>query len=105
LPDEDGRAKLVRLYARGLDVPAPVVDTIVRRTKGVSAAFIKELMRRAAQFQIETGADGALQEPAVNHALEDMVFAGGSLNLKLLGGAATALDVAQMSHSHVIAQG
>jgi ATPase family protein associated with various cellular activities (AAA) len=103
LPDEDGRTKLVRLYARGLDVPASVVDTIVRRTKGVSAAFIKELMRRAAQFHIETGTDGALQEPAVNQALEDMVFAGGSLNLKLLGGAATALDAAQ-SNSHVIAR-
>src|ERR1700730_4692371 len=49
LPDDEGRTKLVRLYARSLDVPAPVVDVIVRRTKGVSAAFIKELMRRAAQ--------------------------------------------------------
>jgi len=92
LPDEDGRAKLVRLYARNLDVPAPVIDLIVRRTQGVSAAFIKELMRRAAQFQIESGTDTVLQERSIDRALEDMVFGGGSLNLKLLGGATTALD-------------
>jgi ATP-dependent 26S proteasome regulatory subunit len=33
LPDEDGRAKLVRLYARNLEVPFPLVDVIVRRTR------------------------------------------------------------------------
>ena len=82
----------MRLYARNLDVPAPVIDLIVRRTQGVSAAFIKELMRRAAQFQIESGTDTVLQERSIDRALEDMVFGGGSLNLKLLGGATTALD-------------
>ena len=49
-------------------------------------------MRRAAQFQIESGPDTVLQERSIDHALEDIVFAGGSLNLKLLGGAATSLD-------------
>ncbi len=92
LPDEGGRAKLVRLYARNLEAPFPIVDVIVRRTQGVSAAFIKELMRRAAQFQIESGPETVLQERSIDRALEDMVFAGGSLNLKLLGGTATALD-------------
>jgi len=103
LPDEDGRAKLVRLYARKLDVPVALVDTIVRRTQGVSAAFIKELMRRAAQFQIESGADTVLQERSVDRALEDMVFAGGSLNLKLLGGAATTLDADRPSLTRITA--
>ena len=57
LPNEEGRTKLVRLYSRGLTVPDTVVDAIVRRTKGASPAFIKELMRRAAQFQIERAVD------------------------------------------------
>ena len=89
LPDEDGRTKLVRLYSRGLDVPAAVLDVIVRRTKGASPAFIKELMRRSAQFQIESSTDRVLRQSAVDAAIEEMMFTGGALNLKLLGGSAT----------------
>jgi ATPase family associated with various cellular activities (AAA) len=87
LPDEEGRVKLVTLYSRGLDVTPPVMDLIVRRTKGASPAFIKELMRRSAQFQLELGSGTLLQQAAVDSAIEEMVFVGGALNLKLLGGA------------------
>jgi hypothetical protein len=87
LPDEEGRTKLAKLYSRGLDVPHDVVELIVRRSKGSSAAFIKELMRRSAQFLIETGDGHVLTTAAVDSAIEEMVFIGGSLNLKLLGGA------------------
>jgi hypothetical protein len=89
LPDEEGRAKLVRLYARNLQVSDDLLDLIVRRTKGVSAAFIKELMRRCAQFQIETSDDHLLSQAAVDGSLEEMLFAGGALNRRLLGGEAT----------------
>jgi ATP-dependent 26S proteasome regulatory subunit len=85
LPDSDGRAKLVKLYARSLEVPAEVLDLIVKRTKGVSAAFIKELMRRCAQFQIEASAGATLAMSSVDSALEEMLFAGGTLNRRLLG--------------------
>jgi ATPase family protein associated with various cellular activities (AAA) len=91
LPDDDGRAKLVRLYSRGLDVPAPIMDLIVRRSKGSSPAFIKELMRRSAQFLIEMGGGRELSAAAVDSAIEEMVFIGGALNLKLLGGEKTEL--------------
>jgi ATP-dependent 26S proteasome regulatory subunit len=87
LPDEEGRTKLAKLYSRGLDVPHDVLELIVRRSKGSSAAFIKELMRRSAQFLIETGDGHVLTTAAVDSAIEEMVFIGGSLNLKLLGGA------------------
>jgi hypothetical protein len=86
LPDEEGRTKLTKLYARGVEVPPPVLDLIVRRSAGASAAFIKELMRRSAQFQIELQRGAVLHEDAVNAAIEEMVFSGGALNLKLLGG-------------------
>lgn len=80
---------LVALYAGGLAVPEDVRDLIVRRAKGVSAAFIKELMRRSAQFHLESGkGDGVLNDEAVNSAFEEMVFAGGALNVRLLGGGA-----------------
>jgi len=86
LPDEEGRRKLVQLYAGGLEVSPSVMDLLVRRTERASPAFIKELMRRAAQLQIELGTDSILLQSAVDAAIEEMLFTGGALNLKLLGG-------------------
>jgi ATP-dependent 26S proteasome regulatory subunit len=94
LPDEQGRSKLIKLYARGVQLSEPLTELIVRRTKGVSPAFIKELMRRAAQFQFEIGEKGELKQSAVDNAIEEMVFSGGALNLKLLGGSSTDLGSA-----------
>jgi ATPase family associated with various cellular activities (AAA) len=91
LPDGEGRMKLAALYARGVAVPPDVMDLIVRRTEGMSPAFIKELMRRSAQFQLELGGGSELQTAAVDSAIEEMVFVGGSLNVKLLGGSVEAL--------------
>jgi ATP-dependent 26S proteasome regulatory subunit len=85
LPDAEGRAKLARLYSRGMNVTDDVIEDIVRRTEGVSASFIKELMRRSAQFQINQNGASVLTVDAVKSALEEMVFTGGSLNRKLLG--------------------
>ena len=89
LPDNEARQRLARLYACGLEMPAPVAEAIVRKTDGASAAFIKELMRRAAQFLLESGG-GRLEPAHVDAALEEMLFEGGSLNAKLLGGAAVS---------------
>jgi ATP-dependent 26S proteasome regulatory subunit len=86
LPDEEGRTKLTRLYSRNLEVSPEMLDRNVSRTKGVSAAFIKELMRRCAQFQIEASAGSPLSQEAVDSALEEMLFLGGSLNRRILGG-------------------
>ena len=92
LPDEQGRSKLAKLYSRGLELPEELVELIVRKTNGASPAFIKELMRRAAQFQFEVAANGKLQQVALDSAMEEMVFSGGALNLKLLGGAGAEFD-------------
>jgi energy-coupling factor transporter ATP-binding protein EcfA2 len=85
LPDDIGRAKLARLYGRGLELDDDIVGTIVSKSKGVSPAFIKELMRRSAQFLLQAGRDKALTISAVDAALEEMLILGGALNLKLLG--------------------
>ncbi|MDP6558330.1 MAG: AAA family ATPase [Pirellulaceae bacterium] len=85
LPDSEGREKLVRLYSRGVDVPDDVVQSIVKRTEKVSASFIKELMRRSAQFHLERDGTRTLTLDDVENALDEMLFSGGSLNLKLLG--------------------
>jgi hypothetical protein len=86
LPDVVGRKKLIHLYARGLVVPEPVLSAITHKTEGASAAFIKELMRRVAQIHVtaERKNDVTLQD--VDGALEEMLFTGGALNAKLLGG-------------------
>jgi hypothetical protein len=90
LPDDEGRRKLVHLYGGAAELVPEVVEAIVSRTQGVSAAFIKELMRRAAQFQIERGETGRRIELGdVEEALNEMLFAGGSLDLALLGGGET----------------
>lgn len=90
LPDEKGREKLVRLYGRGSVLSDDLVHLIVSRTEKVSAAFIKELIRRSVQFQLERDAAHQLEPQDVENALDEMLFAGGSLNVKLLGGNANS---------------
>lgn len=85
LPDEDGREKLVRLYAGGVELGEEVVPRVVKRTERVSAAFIKELMRRSVQFHLERNGSGRIEWEDVTRALDELLFRGGSLNLKLLG--------------------
>ena len=54
---------------------------VVQRTHGVSAAFIKELMRRTAQAAIARDGAKKVTEPTaadLGEALDDMLFSGGS---------------------------
>lgn len=87
LPDDIGRTKLVQLYGRGLRLDQAIVAEVARRTKGVSAAFVKELMRRIAQASIARDGGGSVEPRDIGEALDDILFAGGKLNVKLLGGA------------------
>lgn len=86
LPDAEERRRLILLYACGLQLPDSVVDEIVRRTENASGAFIKELMRRSAQFCLQDGHAGRLRMDDLNAALDEMLFSGGTLNVRLLGG-------------------
>ncbi|WP_377829275.1 ATP-dependent Clp protease adaptor ClpS [Bradyrhizobium lupini] len=87
LPDTTGRDKLIRLYGMGLPLEAEIVAETVRRTEGISAAFIKELMRRIAQSCIARDGGNSVTTADIEEALDDMLFTGGRLNVKLLGGA------------------
>jgi AAA+ superfamily predicted ATPase len=99
LPDDGGREKLVRLYSEGVEIPQDVVQAVVKRTDRVSAAFIKELMRRSLQFHLERGESGRIDLPDVEKALEEMLFVGGSLNLKILGAERAALGIGPLVQS------
>jgi len=85
LPDAEGREKLIRLYSEGIDLPDELVQAVVRKTDKVSGAFIRELMRRSVQFHLERSEQASIDVEDVEGALEEMLFRGGSLNLKLLG--------------------
>lgn len=50
----------------------------MQRTQNVSAAFIKELMRRIAQATIGRDGGATVQSGDIREALDDMLFAGGS---------------------------
>jgi predicted AAA+ superfamily ATPase len=86
LPDETLRRRLVKLYARSMDVPTELIANLATRTDGSSPAFIKELMRRIAQHHIDANATGSVTRETAEAALHEMLFAGGALNTRLLGG-------------------
>jgi ATP-dependent 26S proteasome regulatory subunit len=85
-PDAACRRRLFDLYGAGMPLPAESVDRFVKRTEGVSAAFIKELMRRAALFAADEGHEVLVAETHVDQALHDLVVQGGALTASLLGG-------------------
>ena len=48
LPDTEGRRRLMEIYRGSLDLELADPDEVLRRTEGVTASFIKELLRRSA---------------------------------------------------------
>src|SRR5262245_9955825 len=86
LPDETHRRQLMALYARTLPVGDSLVSDFAHRTQGASPAFIKEFMRRVAQHHLDAGATGDVSRQTAEAALHEMLFSGGVLNTRLLGG-------------------
>lgn len=86
LPDPALRQRLITLYARTLPLPATLVDELTRRTDGASPAFIKELLRRIAQHHLEVADQREVTRATAEAALHEMLFSGGVLNARLLGG-------------------
>lgn len=89
LPDADGRRRLLDLYTRGvpLALDAADLDDVVVRTEGVTASFVKELVRRAVLESLTDGndADAPLTRDVVRRALDDLLSGGQSVTRALLG--------------------
>jgi hypothetical protein len=88
LPDADARRRLLTLYGRALplELSAEETDAVVERTEGVTASFLKELLRRA---MLECLAEGQPQ-PAVTgahfaRAVDDLLDGNQELTRSLLG--------------------
>jgi len=78
LPDPDCRQRLLELYLRGIDHDDALLADIVARTEGVTASFIKEMVRRAVlnAAESQTGGDGERLRLTADHlqaALDDLL--------------------------------
>ena len=95
LPDADGRRRLLALYGEGLDLEIAGDDPLIEELDGVSPAFIRELLRRAALLSAEHS-DGSLHvtAPQLEQALGELRQSAGELTNTLLGARRGLLDVA-----------
>lgn len=85
-PDEDCRRRLFALYSAGLRLDVKRLDEFIHRIDGVSAAFIRELLRKAAVFAaIESSGDLVVNDSHIDEALAELLVAGGPLTQSLLG--------------------
>ena len=87
LPDAQCRRRLLDLYGRGLKIEVADREGLIDRTAGASAAFIRELIRKAAVFAAEETDEGAIvvRSGHFEEALAELVVAGGYLTKSLLG--------------------
>jgi len=95
LPDEDARRALFRLYQGGLVLDGVDVDAVIARTEGVTAPFLKELLRKAALLAADgDGPDGAegevirVRDEHITTALDQLLTVRSQLTRVLLGGQA-----------------
>lgn len=93
-PDADCRRRLFALFARGLQVELAEWNTFIARTAGVSGAFIRELLRKAAVFAAEDDGEAALlvRDRHLEDALTELLIAGGPLTQSLLGASRARRD-------------
>lgn len=108
LPDDDARRRLLDLYRADLQIDESNVDTVLRRTAGVTASFIKELIRRAAVWAAERSDDQQGSTAAeigrapqtsdrlhvtsddLNRALDELLDTRNAMTRTLLGGSPVA---------------
>ena len=87
LPDAGCRERLFDLYGQGMSIQLTSRDEFVKRTSGASAAFIRELFRKAALCAAdETGGKKIeVEDRHFDEALRELVIDGGHLTKSLLG--------------------
>ena len=88
LPDAEARRALFLLYARGLALALDDadLDDLVARSEGVTASFLKELVRRAVLERLdEAGELGPVTAAQTNRALDDLLDTTQQVTRSLLG--------------------
>jgi hypothetical protein len=87
LPDADARRALFELYRGQLSVDTSGLDDVLARTEGVTASFLKELLRRAALLAATRDGDGELAVSAddLSAALDELLDTRNAMTRVLLG--------------------
>jgi ATP-dependent 26S proteasome regulatory subunit len=90
LPDAAARRRLIQLYRGDLMLELTREDVLIERTEGVTAAFLKELLRKAALLSCEDDAagEGAIRvtDAHLSAALDQLLDSRNQLTRVLLGG-------------------
>lgn len=94
LPDDAARRRLFHLYRAGLEIDESGLDEVLQQTAGVTASFIKELIRRAAVWAAERDDDGDQQtsdhlyvsSDDLQRALGELLDTRNAMTRTLLGG-------------------
>jgi hypothetical protein len=84
-PDAGCRRRLLELYGQGLTLRLEKPDSLVARTEGASAAFMRELIRKATLFAADEGPPLAVTDRHFAAALHELLVEGGELTRSLLG--------------------
>jgi ATPase family associated with various cellular activities (AAA)/AAA+ lid domain len=90
LPDADARARLLELFGRGLELQLTDRAAIVGKTEGVSPAFLRELVRKAALHAARSHST-SVRDEHFREAL-DLLEGGGSITRAMLGADSTAAE-------------
>jgi cell division protease FtsH len=90
LPDGESRSRLLDLFGRGLDLALTDRDAIVAATEGVSPAFLRELVRKAA-LQAARAGSARVEDAHFQEAL-DLLERGGPITRSMLGADGGALE-------------
>jgi ATP-dependent 26S proteasome regulatory subunit len=88
LPDAEARRRLLTLYARSISLSLTDEESeqVVTRTEGVTASFIKELLRRAVLESLHAGGDaGSVGAEQMSAALDDLLDSTQAVTRSLLG--------------------
>ncbi|QBD75514.1 ATP-binding protein [Ktedonosporobacter rubrisoli] len=87
LPDRYCRKRLIELYGRGLQLHLQQLERLIDQTEGVSAAFIKEMLRKATLLAADEQQQTAIvvSDAHVEEALKELLFESGELTRQLLG--------------------
>lgn len=88
LPDAAGRRRLVDLYRGALELDLSNLDEVIARTDGVTASFLKELLRRAAVLAADDDTDAPIHVSAddLDGALADLMDTRNAMTRAVLGG-------------------
>ncbi|MBB3674330.1 ATP-binding protein [Modestobacter versicolor] len=99
LPDRAARRALFDLYRGSLAMDLAGLDDVLDRTDGVTASFLKELIRRAALFAADRTADGELQVSAADltSALDELLGTRNAMTRTLLGAQPTSAQPTRLA--------